>query len=423
MLKRAKQVKNRPILLNLSALYSRVDEMIHDYAYREVIIDANRLLNSSFDETMRETFGAEWIGKLREWVSDVAAGDSGPMDATDQVLNFVRRGKTASVMGLNLFNTVQNLTGMANSWERIGGKWLASGIQQFASRPLEQIKRVYAMSSFMRNRARTSMMTLNEVRNVVQGESRTMRQVEIAAYYLTLQSQRVVDMCTWLGQYSKMIAEGKTEEQAIALSDQAVIDAQGSGMTKDLAAVMRGSGKKKILTMFYSFFNSTYNMISVKQMTSRDAADIAATYFRVIVVPATLSYMLKQLLKPSVDDEEKDLSEIARELAGENLSYLMNTVIGLRELAPLAQSVFDSDNRPLTYGGPAVFGAIGDGYRFMNQVRQGELDAGFRRAFLSILGWGTGLPTAQLNRTIDGLTAIYEGKTVSPLAPVFGTRR
>lgn len=267
------------------------------------------------------------------------------------------------------------------------------------------------------------MMTLNEVRNVVQGESRTMRQVEIAAYYLTLQSQRVVDMCTWLGQYSKMIAEGKTQEQAIALSDQAVIDAQGSGMTKDLAAVMRGSGKKKILTMFYSFFNSTYNMIAVKQMTSRDAADIAATYFRVIVVPATLSYMLKQLLKPSVDDEEKDLTEIARELAGENLSYLMNTVIGVRELAPLAQSVFDSDNRPLTYGGPAVFGGIGDGYRFVNQVRQGELDAGFRRAFFSILGWGTGLPTAQLNRTLDGLTALYEGKTGSPLAPMFGTRR
>jgi len=421
--KRAKQVKGRPVTLKLNALYSRVDEMIHDLCYREVIIDANRLMNSSFNSTVRETYGPEYARVLKDYIADVAVGERIPNDAVDMLVNFIRRGRSAASLGLNIFNTIQNLTGISNSWERIGGKWLLNGTMQFAAHPLTMIERVYEKSSLMKNRGRTSLMNLNEIRNMVEGQSSTMRQMEISTYFLQQQTQRVVDMCTWLGQYTKGLAEGHTEEQAVAMADQAVIDSQGSGMVKDLPSAMRGPGKKKILSMFYGFFNSTYNLLAAKHMTNKNLGELAATYFRVIIVPATISYILKQLLTPSIADDDKDAEQIAKELAAENLAYLMNTVLGVREFAQLSRTVFDAEDRPITYGGPVSFSAIGDGYRLINQIKQGELDAAFRRSMLNVLGWGTGLPTTQMNRTIDGITALYEGETTSPLAPVFGVRK
>lgn len=421
--KRAKQVKGRPVTLKLNALYSRVDEMVHDLCYREVIIDANRLMNSSFNNTVRETYGPEYARALKDYIADVAVGERIPNDGMDMLMNFIRRGKSAASLGLNIFNTIQNLTGISNSWERIGGKWLLNGTMQFAAHPLTMIERVYEKSSLMKNRGRTSLMNLNEIRNMVEGQSSTMRQMEIATYFLQQQTQRVVDMCTWLGQYTKGLAEGHTEEQAVAMADQAVIDAQGSGMVKDLPSAMRGPGKKKILSMFYGFFNSTYNLLAAKHMTNKNLGELAATYFRVIIVPATISYILKQLLTPSIADDDKDAEQIAKELAAENLAYLMNTVLGVREFAQLSRTVFDAEDRPITYGGPVSFGAINDGYRLIQQMTQGELDAAFRRSMLNVLGWGTGIPATQMNRTIDGITALYEGETTSPLAPVFGVRK
>lgn len=422
--KRAKKVgKGHPLTLKLNALYSRVDEMVHDLCYREVIIDANRLMNSSFNNTVRETYGPEYVRVLKDYIADVAVGERIPNDGMDMLMNFIRRGKSAASLGLNIFNTIQNLTGISNSWERIGGKWLLNGTMQFAAHPLTMIERVCEKSSLMKNRGRTSLMNLNEIRNMVEGQSSTMRQMEIATYFLQQQTQRVVDMCTWLGQYTKGLAEGHTEEQAVAMADQAVIDSQGSGMVKDLPSAMRGPGKKKILSMFYGFFNSTYNLLAAKHMTNKNLGELAATYFRVIIVPATISYILKQLLTPSIADDDKDAEQIAKELAAENLAYLMNTVLGVREFAQLSRTVFDAEDRPITYGGPVSFGAINDGYRLIQQMTQGELDAAFRRSMLNVLGWGTGIPATQMNRTIDGITALYEGETTSPLAPVFGVRK
>ena len=44
------------------------------------------------------------------------------------------------------------------------------------------------------------------------------------------------------------------------MADQAVIDSQGSGMTKDLAGIERGGELAKLFTAYYSYMNTTYNL-------------------------------------------------------------------------------------------------------------------------------------------------------------------
>jgi hypothetical protein len=40
-----------------------------------------------------------------------------------------------------------------------------------------------------------------------------------------------------------------------------------------------------------------------------------------------------------------------------------------------------------------------------------------------MLGLATGLPSAQINRTLDGIEALSEGETENPLAPLTGVKR
>ena len=43
---RAEQVKGRPLMLNLQALYGGVNDVIHDLAWREWLMDTGQLLRS-----------------------------------------------------------------------------------------------------------------------------------------------------------------------------------------------------------------------------------------------------------------------------------------------------------------------------------------------------------------------------------------
>lgn len=45
------------------------------------------------------------------------------------------------------------------------------------------------------------------------------------------------------------------------------------------------------------------------------------------------------------------------------------------------------------------------------QAHQGDLDDAFRKAFINLMGDLSGLPAAQINRTITGTKALAEGET------------
>jgi hypothetical protein len=63
---------------------------------------------------------------------------------------------------------------------------------------------------------------------------------------------------------------------------------------------------------------------------------------------------------------------------------------------------------------------VADAMTFLKQASQFEFDDAFRKASINLLGDVTGLPSAQINRTITGTKALIEGKTENPAAVVMG---
>lgn len=417
---RVEEVKGRPLLYSLDGIYNGMQEVIHDLAWHEYLIDANRLLrDKKIAAAMREHYGAEAHQQFKSWAQDVAQGEQAARNAGERALGWVRQGVSVGGLGFNIMSALIQPLGIAQSMVRIGPKYVARGIAKMTGNPIGLADEINAKSEFMRTRFLTRSRELAEVRSQVKGQSKARKAIDVSAYYLMLRAQQLADMPTWWGGYEKAIAEGNDEERAVALADQAVIDSQGSGTTKDLSAIERGGPAQKLFTTFYSYFNTTLNLAVQKTMNSESKAELAADYLMLFVVPVVLGAILKDALTPG-DAGDDDWKKLAKKLIGEEISYMFGLVFGLREFAGAAQAATGTAQYGTDYSGPAGLRLITDTYKLANQAHQGELDPAFRKAIINVAGELLRLPAAQINRSITGLEALKEGKTHNPAAVVLG---
>ena len=422
---RAAKVVGQPLIRNLSALYSGLNEVIHDLSWREWTIDANKLMrDNAFDEEIRNRYGSLFTDQLKSWIQDVAAGDKAMDTGMDIPLNFLRQGISSAGLGFNLTSAALQVTGFNQSIIRVGPKYIGYGIMQVMKRGTGAFQEVNELSEFMANRSRTQFRELNELKNRIRGQSAVMKKVRMGTYFLMMKMQRSVDVPTWIGAYAKQLEINPDEQLARDIADQTVIDTQGSGMVKDLSGVERGGAGAKLFTVFYGYMNTVYNMAAVETMTEKKRGKLAAKYVMLFVVPVVLSYALKQLLKPSKDDDDEfDLEQMAKDLSIEQIEYLMGTMVVAREFSQIARTMIDPSAPSMGYSGPAGLRTIKDTYTAATQFGQGEFDSAFRKSAINLIGDATGLPSAQVNRTIDGIEALMEDETTDIRAPLFGVRK
>jgi len=416
---RVDEVNGRPLLYNLSGLYNGVNDVIHDLAWHEWLIDINRLLKSTaVDTAMREHYGPATVRQFKTWRDAIAEGDSGPQEALDSALGWLRQSVSVAGLGFNVVSAALQPVGLSLSIKRVGAKWVGQGLANYISSPARATREAQEMSEFMRNRGRTQFRDLNELKNKVQGEDGVLDSTRKNAFLFMMKMQQTVDVPTWHGAYEKALSEGNDDARAVILADQAVIDSQGGGETKDLSAIERGGPAQRLFTVFYSFMNTSFNLGYTSARTD-DAKGKAAAVLLVGIIPAVLTSLLKDALTPG-DSGDDDWKKLAKKLAGEQLAYLMGLMVVSREFGEAGKTMIGVSEHPRDYAGPAGVRMISDTAAFAKQVNQGEFDDAFRKAAINLLGDVAGLPSAQINRTITGAKALNEGKTNNPLALAFG---
>jgi hypothetical protein len=421
---RAEEVSGRPLLYTMDGLFQGINDVIHDLAWHEWLIDVNKFMRSRrLDTAVRGTYGAERVQQMKKAIEDIARGDAPETDALEKVVAHLRHGSVTAAMGFNIVNAVINVTGLTQSFYRIGGKWALKGIGEFAANPRGLLEEIHEKSAFMRTRQKTFTREVNEIRSLIRGKTKAREGLERLMFLPMYATQTLVDAPTWKGAYLKAANEGHDESMAVALADQAVIDAQGSGQIKDLAAIQRGSGYKKLFTAFYGYFSTTYNLTveATKKTDFKDPMDVmrlGGDYLILYALPAALGTILKAALTPG--DDFDDPEELAKKLASDQLSYAFATMVGLREAVGFAQRLAGVKEYGFAYSGPAGLRFLSAFDRLGEQLSQGEADAALRRSALGTTGILLHLPSGQANRTIDGMTAIMDGKTNNPLAVVAG---
>lgn len=430
---RAESVSGRPLVLTWDALFRGVNDVIHDLAWHEWVIDANRIVkNESVDKAIRSTYGADVVQQFKASIRDIAAGDAPNHDALSRVLTPLRTGAAVAGLGFNLMNAVLQPIGLTQSMVRVGPKWVAQGIAEWAKSPVGLVRQVHEKSEFMRNRGRTQQRELNEIQSVVQGKSEARQKLD-ALMFIPMQSlQLIADMPTWWGAYQKALTEAPVdlaadvaEDRAVRLADQAVLDSQSGGQVKDLALVQRGGPMQKLFTVFYGYFSAAYNLgveraNATNYRSPLEVMHLAGDFLLLYSVPAVLAALLKDALQPGEGDDD---DELARKLIGEQISYMMGLMVGLREITGAVQYATGTRQFDMAYGGPAGLRFFQELDKLGKQVGQGEMDRALARSVVNVGGVLLHLPSGQINRTVDGVIAMSEGKTDNPAALLFGVQK
>ena len=328
-------------------------------------------------------------------------------------MSHIRQGVGLAGLGFNVVSAIAQLTGLAASATRLGS-YVGVGVNQYVRNPIGITKEVCEASLFMKNRGLTRFRELNEVNALIRSADKKVEQymdkMRNGGYLLLLKVQQVVDTVTWLGAYQQAIDNGESVEKARAIADQVVIDTQGSGMTKDLAAFERGGPAMKMLTVFYAFMNNAFNLNVTAFFGDRNRYRAAAKILTMSVVMPALEGLLRAAIPVVVGDDDDDDEITAKMLkaAGDVTSFNLGLLVGVRELQGLANAV--SGGQVWNYSGPAGFRLFSDIYKASTQVMQWEFDAALAKSLVNLGGSLFGLPAAQINRAITAGVAYSEGE-------------
>jgi hypothetical protein len=235
--------------------------------------------------------------------------------------------------------------------------------------------------------------------------------------------QNFVDIPTWWGAYEKAVDAGNNDERAVLLADQAVIDAQGSGMQKDLSSIERQQGFIRALTGFMSYMNTTLNVNyrlakNADFKTAGGVGEYSLGFLMVNIIPVAMATIITQAVTVSGGSDEDKLKKSLDKYVADQVGFMFGQLIGFRELSGIVDAFggkFGGD-----YSGPTGTRAIADLLRLAKQVGQKENDLALWKSVISASGYIFRLPAAQINRTVTGANALATGKTKNPAALVFG---
>ena len=169
----------------------------------------------------------------------------------------------------------------------------------------------------------------------------------------------------------------------------------------------------KLWTNFYSYFNTTYNLMAdrttqLRRVGPSDLPSFAVDQLMLTAVPSILTTVLYQLIKGDGDDWDKLSSKIGADL----FSYLTGLMVGLREIGAVL-------NPESSYQGPAGARVFSEINKFGKQVQQGEVDEALVRSANQLGGILFHYPAGQVDRTARGLQVMSQGEA-GPMAPVVG---
>lgn len=412
--KRAEKV-GEPLRFTLDVIDRHISQVVHDLAWHEWLIDAGRLLRDKrISSAIRDHYGPATLKAMKDTLSDIATGDLQRMSRVEALAAGVRARTSAAVMGWSLTTALLQPFGLFQSVPRVGAVWILRGMKHWAGDALRlenSARLIREKSAMMRHRSTTFNRDIREVTaRIHQGKGPIAEAFDASLFIAMQKLQLIADIPTWWGAYEKALAEVDDEGRAVALADQAVLDAQGGGQVKDLAGVQRGNELKRALSMFYSYFSATWNMASesTARTSFRKPAQVAGWLADMIVL-SVIPVLAQQMVFAAFrgGDDDKDWEERMLDLFKQLGAFWMNTLIGVREFSGMVQG-FD-------YNGPAAARAIVEAGNVGKAAGKAldpdeDLDDNdYRRVLksvLTILGW----PAAQVDRSWRGWKAWEEGE-------------
>jgi hypothetical protein len=418
------------VLLDPSVITRHLNNVAHDLAYHETLIDLNRFLrDKDLRQTMIAHWGADAYRQFQSRLTDVAAGVQGTHTGIEQVLEWGRQGVNFANRAFNLGSALQQAAGLPASIIRVGPKHFASALYKMFRNPAgadSVFKWVDDQSIMMRNRSKTFDKNINDAMGGVSLRGPIRKLMDGAGYYFWTKAFQVLDTHTWLASYSKAMEEhGGDEGNAKAIADQTVTDIQGSGATKDLPAVMRGGPLAQVFTSNMSWWLANYNLTAeaINRAKSgkmsdvlKSGADLFVLYGAQVAAWSALSAALTGKNEKQWEEAADNPLALAKTLSKDAAYTALSSMVLLRDLADVAV-----EGRQ--YRGPQGLKSMSLVASAIQAIRSDSENAAEAKSVAKAAGLILHVPIAQIVSTAEGIVDASE-KGDNPLWPaLFGKRQ
>ena len=413
-----------PPLLSLSVLTSHVADSIHYGTHTLPLLDAYRIVKRpEYRRAMQRAFGDEAYAQVVPWLRSIARPDRTKIDGINKMFEFLARRGSLAAMGFSFRTALLQTTSIPQSMAEVGTGAFLRGAYHMLVHPLESWGTIRELSPYMVSRSRNMERDVaDRLKPFREGTKIFGSKWEEAAFAMIQAMDAIVAYPTWMAKYNDAIGKGIDQAKAITLADDAVIRAQGSGLTMDTTALMRKPGAARLFTMFMSFAmnwqnRQRYYLAGFRESWRTGQSEIGTARFLPHFALEWLASPMLTLLLIGMgrDGEFPELEDIGSELLG---YWLMGVPI-VREIPAL----FEYNKK---FGDSAAFKGLNAAVtatRGGMKIAAGEAsDEQFYRTMKSTLdaiGFVAGVPTAPIWRTVEGTEAFIEGKA-GPLAPILG---
>ncbi|MGY0607391.1 ADP-ribosyltransferase-containing protein [Stenotrophomonas sp. FS3] len=411
----------RTVKLELNVLDTHLRDVIRDLYLGDGVNYVHSVLNGQkFSEALADTGLLELRKALDYWLQDAAAGEMAPRMWAEQAARFFRSNFTAAVLTWRVSSAMLQLTGVSQSTVILGAKPMWQALQNMLRHPRKSYQYVDEASTKMRLRAQTHADAVQEVMDAKAGRIAAGRAAAIRwGYAMMGQVQRIVDVQTWLAAEQVGLEKfGGDTAKARAYADDVVTRAQGSQDFVDKTPLQRGtlndstrqSEWVKSTTMLAGYMLAKGNLIYERTRTTnfrspRQALKWGTHMFMLLVLENLITAALRGKL-PNDEDDDGIADDLAVWILKEGAFGMLGTIPGLNQLSANLRG-YDGGGAVAT-----LFSTIYDAYE---QAGQGELDRAAVRVGVDLTGQATGIPSTQINKTIDLIQAERDGRDVSAL--------
>jgi hypothetical protein len=415
-----------PLRLDPGVITEHLQQVIHDLTHHEMLIDVGRLLGrKDIQDSIYRNYGDAAYKEVKSHVRDIALGST-PAPDWYRTYAAIRSNAVTARLGWNAVTALIHVPNITSGMVRVGPKWVLKGVVDSLSSAKgaeHSAQWVAEQSDMMRLRWKHRMVELSEFRDEIGlNRGKLSSEVhdavaklgvdpEVASHfkdsylYAIHRILQFAEIPTWVGAYEKAVNSGAEPLDARAQADRAILDAIGGGQMKDVASVQKGA-IGKIFTTFMTYQLSMHRL--GREVLLKDEGALRKTMDATLLVLLPMAFVtaVHHFARPQKKDEG-----FAREARDEVFDHAVGMFVGARELQGAL--------RKPDYSGPASFGIFGTARQFTYKVEQGK-GAAALRAGNELAGELFGYPAAQVDKTIQGTLALWEGKTRNPSAILFG---
>ncbi len=417
-----------PPLLSISVLQEHVQKTIHDITHQLAVRDIQKIISHPrFREAVKRTLGERTYRQLMPWLQHVARPTyEHNNSSTEWFWKHLRKTSTLVNMGFKLTTAADQWTAILLAAPEIGSMRILQGLKQFYRDPKNSIKWVHELSPQMRFRSKQFDRDLNQFGNSFDPKSIAWTEdVKDAAFWLIKLNDLAVTYPVWIGSYHKGMSKfNGDQDSAVEYADMIVRKTQSTAAPWVLSAFQRGGKTKseavKMVGMFYTFFATFKNQMREvhRRYGAKDinTVQLMAAYWWKVILPGSLGgalipkLALWALFGEDDDEPEKLIKKIPKNLVG----YYLGGVPILRDVVNGMMNNYGYSFTPIEEAFESAVN-LGKGITNPDYWTSRKLVKGV----IKTTGYIFGLPSAQINITLEGMLDLMSGETEDPSKLLF----